>query len=120
MPRGTHNVKAYVQGFIVDRMSFYPDPIGLRNIAVETKSGDGDLNFQFLRNWEEREYDYWLSVYMKPGEQQPKDKFEAKRFFVGVTTPDCKDPSYKNLEIRIRAISASRNADARRNKDNKL
>ncbi len=37
---------------------------------------------------------------------QEKGTPEAKRFFVGVTTPDCKDPFFKNLEIRIRAVSA--------------
>ncbi|HEX8845903.1 MAG TPA: LPXTG cell wall anchor domain-containing protein [Pyrinomonadaceae bacterium] len=100
VPRGRHNVKAYLQGYVVTDISVYPDAMGGTHGGAPAKSVEGDLEMPFLYNSydEESKYDSTLFVYLKPGDSQQK-KDDKKEIALAAVAEDCKDFDWENTSI---------------------
>ena len=96
VPPGSYIVKAYLQGFIVTDMSVYPDALGGTHGGGPAKSDEGDLDLPFLyrSSYEDAKDDSTLTVYMKPGDRQEK---ERRSRVSAISEEDCKDFDWDSL-----------------------
>ena len=95
--RGTHNVTAFLQGFIVADMSVYPDALGGQHGGGLAQSDEGDLDLPFLYNssYEEAKEDSTLTVWMKAGVGQRKEREIA----LAAASEDCKDFNWEGAQV---------------------